>query len=215
MSIHVKEYGDKSASLMVFIHGGGVSGWMWEKQISHFQSFHCVVPDLPSHGENSDSIVSIGSQILIQILCVRPHLIDFAMINSALVKQTPFVGLFIKPCSAFSSFFIKNRTFSKMQGKTLYISESHFETYYKESCRMSADTLYRILKENMSFKRPARFSEASADILVTAGEKERGILKTSAREIGNKNANCRSVMIPGTGHGAPLAQPELFNEMVE
>lgn len=133
MSIHVKEYGDKSASLMVFIHGGGVSGWMREKQISHFQSFHCVVPDLPGHGENNDSIAfsisgsaeqiiklietrakgkkvivigfSIGAQILIQILSVRPHLIDFAMINSALVKPMPFAGLFIKPCSAFSSFF--------------------------------------------------------------------------------------------------------------
>ncbi|MED4788321.1 alpha/beta hydrolase [Bacillus atrophaeus] len=67
----------------------------------------------------------------------------------------------------------------------------------------------------MSFKLPARFTEASADILVTAGEKERGILKTSVREIGNKNANCRFVMFPGTGHGTPLAQPELFNEMVE
>ncbi|MCY7864053.1 hypothetical protein MOB78_02765 [Bacillus spizizenii] len=22
---------------MVFIHGGGVSGWMWEQQISYFQ----------------------------------------------------------------------------------------------------------------------------------------------------------------------------------
>ncbi|ARW07822.1 alpha/beta fold hydrolase [Bacillus atrophaeus] len=165
MSIHVKEYGDKSASLMVFIHGGGVSGWMREKQISHFQSFHCVVSDLPGHGENNDSIA-------------------FSISGSA-------------------------------EQITLYISESHFETYYKESCWMSAGTLYRILKENMSFKLPARFSEASADILVTVGEKERGILKTSAREIGNKNANCRSVMIPGTGHGAPLAQPELFNEMVE
>ncbi|WP_189319345.1 alpha/beta fold hydrolase [Bacillus atrophaeus] len=67
----------------------------------------------------------------------------------------------------------------------------------------------------MSFKLPARFSEASADILVTVGEKERGILKTSAWEIGNKNANCRFVMIPGTRHGPPLVQPELFNEMVE
>lgn len=67
----------------------------------------------------------------------------------------------------------------------------------------------------MSFKLPARFSEASADILVTFGEKERGILKTSAREIGNKNAYCRCMMIPCTGHGTPLAQPELFNEMVE
>lgn len=60
---------------------------------------------------------SIGAQILIQILSVRPHLIDFAMINSALVKPMPFAGLFIKPCSAFSSFFKKIERFQKCRPK--------------------------------------------------------------------------------------------------
>ncbi|WP_268238239.1 hypothetical protein [Paenibacillus aceti] len=28
--LHYKEYGDKRASLLLFLHGGGVSGWMWD-----------------------------------------------------------------------------------------------------------------------------------------------------------------------------------------
>ncbi|KYD01778.1 hypothetical protein B4144_2258 [Bacillus atrophaeus] len=47
---------------------------------------------------------------------------------------------------------------------------------------MSAGTLYRILKENMSFKLPARFSEASADILVTFKLKRERDLKNVCTE---------------------------------
>ncbi|TKI86419.1 alpha/beta hydrolase, partial [Bacillus wiedmannii] len=36
MVLQYKEFGDSSSPLMVFIHGGGVSGWMWDKQIKHF-----------------------------------------------------------------------------------------------------------------------------------------------------------------------------------
>lgn len=53
MALQYKEFGDSSSPLMVFIHGGGVSGWMWDKQIKHFTNFHCLVPDLPEQGENS------------------------------------------------------------------------------------------------------------------------------------------------------------------
>ena len=48
------ETGEKNAPLMLFLHGGGVSGWMWDKQIQHFTSYHCIVPDLPEHGESKD-----------------------------------------------------------------------------------------------------------------------------------------------------------------
>lgn len=42
MVLQYKEFGDSSSPLMVFIHGGGVSGWMWDKQIKHFTNFHCL-----------------------------------------------------------------------------------------------------------------------------------------------------------------------------
>ena len=52
--MHYKEYGDKNASLMLFLHGGGVSGWMWDKQIQYFTHYHCIVPDLPEQGLSND-----------------------------------------------------------------------------------------------------------------------------------------------------------------
>ena len=60
MSLHYKEYGDTSASLLVFIHGGGVSGWMWDHQIRHFANYHCLVPDLAEHGGSRGSLFSIN-----------------------------------------------------------------------------------------------------------------------------------------------------------
>ena len=35
LNLYIKESGNKQATTMfVFLHGGGVSGWMWSKQIS-------------------------------------------------------------------------------------------------------------------------------------------------------------------------------------
>lgn len=45
---------------------------------------------------------------------------------------------------------IKNKCFSKLQAKTLYIGKEYFEIYDKESSSMKPDTLIRILEENMS-----------------------------------------------------------------
>lgn len=55
----------------------------------------------------------------------------------------------------------------------LYIHDSNFETYYKESCQMSAGTLYRVLRDNLTYTIPDSFRETCASLLVTVGEKER------------------------------------------
>ena len=52
MILYYQEYGNKKAPLMLFLHGGGVSGWMWENQIQYFTHYHCIVPDLPGHGKS-------------------------------------------------------------------------------------------------------------------------------------------------------------------
>ena len=48
------EYGNMEGPLLVFIHGGGVGGWMWDKQIAYFKDYHCLVPTLQGHGGRSD-----------------------------------------------------------------------------------------------------------------------------------------------------------------
>lgn len=242
--LHYQEYGDKSASLMLFLHGGGVSGWMWDKQIQNFTHYHCIVPDLPEHGLNNyDDIrfsikssaeellklieekargkkvivigFSLGSQVIIQMVSMKPDLIDVAIINSALVRPISYAKKLIQPSIRLSFPIIKNRWFSKLQAKTLYVGEDYFEKYYEESCQMKPDTLVRVLEENMSFEIPNDFKKANGKMLVTVGEREKAIMKKSAIDIVETNSNCIGVMIPNIGHGAPLAIPDFFNHLVE
>jgi pimeloyl-ACP methyl ester carboxylesterase len=50
--MYYKETGNIKMPTIVFVHGGGVSGWMWRRQLEHFGDYHCLVPDLPEHGNS-------------------------------------------------------------------------------------------------------------------------------------------------------------------
>ncbi|RKL65755.1 alpha/beta hydrolase [Salipaludibacillus neizhouensis] len=243
MSLHYQEYGDKNASLMVFLHGGGVSSWMWNKQIKHFSHYHCLAIDLPEQGK-SDNIenftirnsaeriielieklayekqvivigFSLGAQVTIQMLSMKPSLIHYTIINSALVRPSPFIKKMIAPSIKLTFPLIKNKKFSKLQAKTLYLQEEYFETYYKESSSMKSETLVRILEENISFQIPEGFHKAECNILVTVGAREKTIMKKSAKDIVSSNTNCVGMIIPKVGHGISLANPDYFNVMIE
>jgi pimeloyl-ACP methyl ester carboxylesterase len=243
LALYYEEYGDKNASLMVFLHGGGVSGWMWEGQIQYFTHYHCIVPNLPEHGTRGSDIpfsirsstieiielikekgggkkvivigFSLGSQVLLQMLSMKRNLVDFAIINRALVRPFPYASKWIQPFVNLSLPLLKKRWFAKLQAKTLYVSERNFETYYKESSQITSSTLSRVLEENMLFTMPEGFRWACGEILVTVGEKEKKVMKSSARDIVECNPNCKGVFIREMGHGVPLAMPDFFNSMVE
>ena len=49
-----KAAGPEGAASIVFLHGGGVAGWMWRNQVEALKGeYHCLVPDLPEQGENA------------------------------------------------------------------------------------------------------------------------------------------------------------------
>lgn len=243
MGLHYQEYGDKNDSLMVFLHGGGVSSWMWDKQIQYFSHYHCMTIDLPEQGAskctenfsiqlsadiineliekkaNGKEVIvigfSLGAQVTIQMLSINPNLIDYAFINSALVRPNSFLRKMIRPSIKLTFPLVKNRSFAKLQAKTLYVDNESFDTYYKESSQMKSDTLIRILEENMSFEIPNNFNNAKGKILVTVGEKEKAVMKKSAIDIVSSNANCIGIVIPNVGHGISLMNPNFFNQMIE
>lgn len=243
LTIHYEEYGVNNAPLMLFLHGGGVSNWMWDEQIHYFRNYHVVVPDLPEQGlsanvgkfsieysaEQLNKLIiekgtgkkvivigfSLGAQIAIQMLSMQPQLIDYAIINSALVRPSPLAKLLIKPTIRLTYPLVRNRSFARLQAKTLYVHHNYFEKYYRESCQMKLETLVRILEENMSFAIPDQFQLATTKILVTVGAKENFMMKKSAVDLVHNNINCRGLIIANVGHGLPLANSTYFNQMVE
>lgn len=238
-----KQYGNERGPLLVFLHGGGVGSWMWDKQIEHFSQYHCVTIDLPEHGFNRDKgpfsindsaqkiidiiehiangrtiIVvgfSLGAQVLIKMLSMRNNLIHFAMINSALVRPSKFNAKIMTPLIHLTYPLIKNKTFAKQQAKALLIADDYFDIYYEESKNVERETLIRILRENMLFSFPQQFKDTMGKILVTVGDKEKSVMKKSAFDIVNSNQNCIGITFTNVGHGAPFSEPELFNHILE
>ncbi len=117
----VRERGPASAPTICFLHGGGVSGWMWRPQVEALQdTYHCLVPDLPEHGlsaavqpftiEDAAGRVarlirvrghggrahvvglSEGAQVAVQLLGSAPEVVDHAIVSSALVRPLPGLG---------------------------------------------------------------------------------------------------------------------------
>ncbi len=111
--------GDEQARTILFLHGGGVGGWMWEPVVARMQDFHCLVPDLPEHGQSMQAKpftmqlaaeqavelireranggravvvgLSEGAQTVVQMLATAPEVIERALISSALLL--PMKGL--------------------------------------------------------------------------------------------------------------------------
>ncbi|UOE96308.1 alpha/beta hydrolase [Alkalihalobacillus sp. LMS39] len=243
MKLYYKEYGSNTDPLLVFLHGGGVSGWMWDKQVSYFSSrYHCLVPDLPEQGKSEKTALftiqdsakqvltlinekrngrpvivvgfSLGAQVLISMLSIKQNNIDHAIINSALVRPIPFAKIMLRSMM-FTFPLVKLKSFAKLQAKSMYIHQDLFDVYFQESKRVKKETFIRIMEENMAFTIPATFSEAQANILVTVGEKERSIMKKSLQDLIKSHPSITGLVIPNIGHGVSLANPMLFNEIVK
>ncbi len=243
MTLYIRETGEQHPSVLLFIHGGGVSGWMWEEHVAYFHNYHCIVPDLPGHGmseakecfsikkcaeelidylktnvPNKEIIVvgfSIGAQIALEMLAKEPTMIDYAMINSATVKPMPLIKKMVKPTALLSYPLIKNKKFSKLQARSLFIPEDKYEQYYKESLNISKTILLSMLEENMSYELPECFKSNQSKLLVTAGNKERTVMKDSVFELMSRHNNCKALILPSIGHGLPLAEPLLFCKLLE
>ena len=121
MDLYVQESGPAIAPTVVFLHGGGGAGWMWRPQIEQLGDYHCLVPDLPEHGQSVNEKpftiqltaeriaelirarthngrahvvgLSEGAQITVALLEIAPEQVDHAIVSSALVRPIPGGGL--------------------------------------------------------------------------------------------------------------------------
>ncbi len=128
--MYVYENGPVSAPTIVFLHGGGGSGWMWQPQVGAFTDFHILIPDLPEHGQSADvkpfsiqdSVMQVaelirirahgskayvvglseGAQITLALLPQAPELVERAIVSSALVRPLPGANLISPGLIAFS-----------------------------------------------------------------------------------------------------------------
>jgi pimeloyl-ACP methyl ester carboxylesterase len=240
--MHVEEYGDPENPRLVLLHGGGVAGWMWQRQVEHFRrTHHVLVPDLPGHGHSSvedfttisgaaDAVAgmleqrgrgpvnlagfSLGAQIAVDLVSRRPGLVQRVMVVSALVRPLPGAELGVR-AARLAAPLARSRAFARLQARALFIGPDLFEDYFGTSRRISPRTLANVLRANAGFRIPPGWSRTPAQAAVVAGRQERAVMRRSAEALAAALPGSRLLVVPRRGHGIPLQDPAMFNQLLE
>ena len=169
------EYGKKNSNVIILLHGGGLSWWNYREVAEKLQSdYHIILPILDGHAEsdrdfttiedNANEIIefiddqfggsvllmgglSLGGQILVEILSRRKDICKYAIVESALVIPSKLTYSMIKPAFGSCYGLIRHKWFSKLQFKSLRIKPDLFEDYYRDTCGISKSNMIAFLQE--------------------------------------------------------------------
>lgn len=243
MELYFKETGKNNDETIVFIHGGGLSGWMWNKQVEAFNDYHCIVPDLPEHGKSAEvkpftikgaaemivDIIknhahnrkahlvglSLGSQVAVQILSIAPEVVNRALISGTLVREY-YGPTTLKLINLWFRIYtpFKNTDFSiKYAMKGNGASAEYFE-YFKENMNiLTLSCLKNIYRENALFRISGELCQVNNSILIIAAEREMKYLSESAKDLNKCLPNSQMYMVPNVKHNWALDAPELFSSV--
>ena len=227
--MHYVEYGKENNNIILLLHGGGLSWWSYEDTAKSLQKdFHIILPILDGHAEsdkpfttiedNAAEIIafidthfggsvfmigglSLGGQILLEILSQRNNICKYAIIESALVIPSKITHSMIKPAFGSCYGLIQYKWFSKLQFKSLKIKPDLFDCYYKDTCDISKNDMIAFLQANSLYSLKESIKSCEAKVFVFVGEKENNTMLKSAEMIHQTLRNSFLQVIPKLYHG--------------
>ncbi|OJD64230.1 alpha/beta fold hydrolase [Bacillus sp. NH11B] len=240
-----KEFGNKNMPVIILLHGGGLSWWSLKPQIEALKKeYYIVTPIIDGHGDDWNNTfvsikksaeqvinyikencngkvfaicgLSIGAQIVVEIISQEFDITENAVIESALVYPMKIAVTLTVPMYNMCYGLIKNRWYAKLQAKTLNVPEELFETYYEDSSRMTKETLINITKNNGDYPIPSTLCKTKAKTLILVGEKELSIMKKSAALLHATINDSLLKVIKKNRHGEiSLIHPDKYLDIVQ
>ena len=239
----VKEYGKSNKDIIMLLHGGGLSWWNYEEVSEILKSnYHVILPILDGHSgsdrdftsieSNANEIIeyidnnyngnvkligglSLGAQILLDILSKRDNICEYTIIESALVCPMKMTNILIESSINMSYGLINKKWFSKLQFKSLKIKEELFDKYYIDSSNITKNNMISFLKANSNYHLKNIKTNKSKSIVIV-GSKERPIMIKSAKIIHDELINSELEILSGYYHGdLSINHPNEYAEKVK
>ena len=225
----VIEYGKENEKVIMLLHGGGLSWWNYKEAAEYLKNdFHVVLPILDGHADsdrdftkiedNAKEIItyidkkfagsvtfigglSLGGQILVEILSQRADICQAALIESALIFPMKMTHCLVKPMLDMSYGLIKKEWFAKLQFASLKIKTELYEAYYRDTCKISKENMTAFLKANSNYQLKESIHKTKAKVHICVGEKEQKIMIQSAKKLHEQIKNSSLEILKGLHHG--------------
>jgi pimeloyl-ACP methyl ester carboxylesterase len=240
MALSLIEAGPADAPALVFLHGLWLSSTMWHPQIERLSNeYHCLAPDLPEHGKSTDvGLLTLENTSLLVANLIRErakdgraHVIGFSLGGSValgLLRDVPEVmdHLMVSGCGTLSGLSPLIRAASKLGSPLLHllkpapllglglrlsqVPQPSLDLLLTDVHRLQPEAIIHFTRGFLTMRVP---QGVKARVLVTVGQKEKGLMKRAAQHLG-RTLPALAVMVPSVGHLWNLQNPDLFNETV-
>ena len=227
--MHYVEFGKENNNIILLLHGGGLSWWNYEDVAKSLQKdYHVILPILDGHAksekpftsieDNADEIInfidahlggsvfligglSLGGQILLEILSQRNDICKYAIIESALVIPSKLTYSMIKPAFGSCYGLIQYKWFSKLQFKSLKIKSDLFDCYFRDTCAISKKDMIAFLQANSLYSLKESIKNCTTKVYIFVGERENIAIQKSAKIIHQALSESVLHVLPELYHG--------------
>ena len=224
-----REFGTAHANTILLLHGGGLSWWAYREAAERLEGeFHIILPILDGHAgsdrpfttieANAAEIIafiderldgsalligglSLGGQILLEMLSQRENLCACALIESASVMPSRLTNALIAPAFGASHGLIQNRRFARLQFRALHLNPALFEDYYRDTSRIEKRDMIAFMRASTAYALKDAFKNTAAEAHVFVGERETAAIRRSAEAICQARPACALHRMPGLRHG--------------
>ena len=228
-SVAVVEFGKQNEDTVLLLHGGGLSWWNYREAARLLEAqYHVVLPVLDGHADSDASFttienhaarlisyidthfsgqvlaiagLSLGGQVVVEMLSQRQDICQYALIESALVKPMKLTSALIEPTFGMSYGLIKQKWFAKLQADYLGIPKALFDDYYRDTCKISKEDMIAFLKANSVYTIKPGLTETKAKVKIVAGAKEQKDIRDSAILMNRAIPGSEVEILPGLRHG--------------
>ena len=237
------EYGKDRKDTIILLHGGGLSRWNYRDQAKQLSSaYHVVVPVLDGHAgsdahftsieDNASEIIawidencsgqvlligglSLGGQVLLDMLAQRADICRYALVESAAVIADKLTGALVGPAFGSSYGLISSRQFARLQFRSLHIRDELFEEYYRDTCAIGKQDMIAFMKASTAYVLKDSIRSVQAKVHIVIGERENRIIRQSAEKIHTAIAGSTLQIMPALYHGEfSLNHPDAYVQMV-
>ena len=236
----VNETGPADAPTILFVHGAGVAGWMWNGQVAALKAnYHCLIPDLPRHGKTggterftfeatvellADLIrtrahggrahvvgLSLGGSLTIELLAWHSELLHSAIISAPAFGPFPIhLHLLTRLMATFTS----KDFFIRQNAKIMQIPPEDFEEFRHSQKQLTGPIIMEIMDAINSLRLNPTLRDVPVRTLTVVGEKEMAINKRAALLVAETMPNAIHRVAPGCHHAWNGERPDLFNAMI-
>lgn len=236
------EFGQNNKTIMILLHGGGLSWWNYREVANILQDiYHVIIPILNGHAhsdkaftsieDNAEEIItfiddnfdsnveligglSLGGQIAIEIISKRNTIAKYALIESASIIPSPITNSLISPLFSSSYKLISNRHFAKLQFDALHIKQDLFEDYYQDTSLITKDNLINFTKASTSYSLKDTI-KTNTKVHIFYGTKETKNIIKSSKLLHEKIIGSELHILSDMYHGEfSINHPDLYAKTI-